>query len=583
MNIKEQDFIDLVSISDDFNFSIKEAELRKTYKENGIDDKQFNKILNSCKKKYGKKVFFDNIIILPKNKYNLGELDAGSYICNTKGIKDKDLNVICYHPLIPVEIYRNIVNGTEKIKIAFYKNKEWQEKIVDKAEISIANRFMQLSNIGIEVTSETSKQLVNYMSEVLNNNLDKITIKQSTSSIGWNENDFLPYDNIELFDGADEFKNVYKSICEKGKYDLWLETTQKLRNESKIIKIIMATTLASPLLEKLDLQPYMVNVWSALSGSGKTLSCMIAMSIWGNPDSGCLQFSSNNTQNFYSVVASFMKNITCYFDELQIIKKNRYFDMESLVMDLCNRTERGRLNKNSEIRAIKTWYCNFLFTSNDRLVKENAGEQVYNRVIDIETDGVIIENGNQIANIIKRNYGFAGKIYIEHVKKVGFDEIRKRYSETFNKILNETNSTDKQASAITSILLANNLINECLFKDDDILTIEDMKSYINDKNEIKTYVKAYDYIIGMINANARRFADYNNSEVWGKKDDYICTINKQILLRELKKGGYEFESIKKDWYLNGYMEKNSQNRYSIQTTVNNERGEYVQIILPKSD
>ena len=94
-------------------------------------------------------------------------------------------------------------------------------------------------------------------------------------------------------------------------------------------------------------------MWSGESGSGKTLSSMIAMSIWGNPDAGCLQFSSNNTQNFYSVVAAFMRNITCYFDELQIIKKNKYFDMESLVMDLCNRTERGRLNKNSEIREIK--------------------------------------------------------------------------------------------------------------------------------------------------------------------------------------------------------------------------------------
>ena len=582
MGIDEKDFIDLVQETDDFKYSVKETQLKKKYEENGVDKKQFDKMVKSCKKRYGQKIAFNNQIMLPKNKYEL-ELDAGTYICSETSIRDKEYNIICYHPIIPVEIYINKATGNEKVKIAFYKNKRWHEKIVDKTDITIAGRIMQLANCGVEVTSETAKSLVKYLSEILNLNIEKFEVKSSISNIGWDGDNFLPYNNADLFDGADEFKNVYKSICEKGDYKKWLETTQGLRNKSTALKIIMATTLASPLLEKLDLQPYMVNVWSGESGSGKTLSSMIAMSIWGNPDAGCLQFSSNNTQNFYSVVAAFMRNITCYFDELQIIKKNKYFDMESLVMDLCNRTERGRLNKNSEIREIKTWHCNFLFTSNDRLVKENAGEQVYNRVIDIETDGKIIENGNKIANIIKNNYGFAGKLYIEHVKNVGFDEIRNRYDEIFVKILAETNSTDKQASAIASLLVADTLINEVLFKDDTELSLEDLKPYINDKNKIKTYMKAYEYLIGTINANVKRFDSFSYSEIWGSKDEFVCTINKQILLRELKKGGYEYDTIKKDWYNNDLIEKNSQNRYSIQTTVNSERGNYVQIKMPQNE
>ena len=38
--------------------------------------------------------------------------------------------------------------------------------------------------------------------------------------------------------------------------------------------------------------------------------------------------------------------------------------------------------KNNQTKEVKVWYNNFLFTSNDALVKESAGEQVYNRVID---------------------------------------------------------------------------------------------------------------------------------------------------------------------------------------------------------
>ena len=41
-------------------------------------------------------------------------------------------------------------------------------------------------------------------------------------------------------------------------------------------------------------------------------------------------------------------------------------------MDLCNGTEKGRLNKNSQAREVKVWFNNFLFTSNDRLVKEDV-------------------------------------------------------------------------------------------------------------------------------------------------------------------------------------------------------------------
>jgi uncharacterized protein (DUF927 family) len=130
-----------------------------------------------------------------------------------------------------------------------------------------------------------------------------------------------------------------------------------------------------------------------MSGNGKTLSSMLAMSIWGNPETGALRFSSNSTQNYYITVASFLRNITCYFDELQVIKNNRYFDLETLVMDLCNGTEKGRLNKNSQARQVKSWNCNFLFTTNDRMSKENAGEQtrVEKAECDLAEDGFLNE------------------------------------------------------------------------------------------------------------------------------------------------------------------------------------------------
>ena len=543
-------------------------------------EKRFKDSLKKYMALRNEKITLDNSLKLPKCKYDIENYDMGNYTCTVKGITDKNNTKFSYIPVLPVERYINEDTGKEKVKIIFYKENEWKEKIVDKSQLSISQKLLLLSDDGLDVTSENVKYYINYFNEIMNiNNIKKL---DSISHIGWKEDLFVPYDTHGIFDGADDFKNIYKSIGSKGNYDKWKKCVFELRKH-KVMKILMATTLASPLLEKLNLQPYMVNLWSSLSGNGKTLSCMVAMSIWGNPDIGALRLSSNNTQNYYSVVASFMRNFTCYFDELQIVKRSKYLDLESLVMDLCNGTEKGRLNKNSQAREVKVWYNNFLFTSNDKLVKENAGEQVYNRVIDLEIGEKIINNGQDIAKIVKENYGFAGREYIKHIQKVGFDAIFERFKGIYNEVLSKTKATDKQASSLASILLANQLANECIFEDDYILQVEDIIEYVNDKDEIRTAIKAKEYIVSVINANNSKFQENYYGECWGKIKEgfsgndriYRFLFNAQILQRELLKGGYEFDTVKKEWADIGFLEKNSVGRFIHQTTINKEKGNYI--------
>ena len=539
-------------------------------------EKRFKESLKRYMSLKKEKITLDNSLKLPKCKYDIENYNMGNYTCTINGITDRMDVKFSYIPVLPVERYINEDTGKEKVKIIFYKENEWKEKIVDKSQLSISQKLLLLSDDGLDVTSENVKYYINYFNEIMN--INSIKKLDSISHIGWKEDLFVPYDTHGIFDGADDFKNIYKSIGSKGNYDRWKKCVFELRKH-KVMKILMATTLASPLLEKLNLQPYMVNLWSSLSGNGKTLSCMVAMSIWGNPDIGALRLSSNNTQNYYSVVASFMRNFTCYFDELQIVKRSKYLDLESLVMDLCNGTEKGRLNKNSQAREVKVWYNNFLFTSNDKLVKENAGEQVYNRVIDLEIGEKIINNGQDIAKVVKENYGFAGREYIKYIQKVGFDTIFERFKTIYNEILSKTKATDKQASSLASILLANQLANECIFEDDYILQVEDIIEYVNDKDEIRTAIKAKEYIISIINANWKKFDDSNYGECWGFKNEWFCTINAQILYRELLKGGYEFDTVKKEWDEMGFLEKNSQGKFIHQTTVRKEKGNYIKLKL----
>lgn len=570
--LNKQTFINLFSITNEIERVEKEVELRQQADELKCK-RDFNKLFSIWQKAMNKKINVDNEI--KATDIPLAGLDGGNYVCNDKGVF-RDSEVICYHPIIPVAKYTNINSNKEKIKLAFRKNGKWNYFIADKQQISVASKIIFLSDIGIEVTSENAKGLVSYLSEVINKNVDVIPNYDSVSCIGWNKNDFIPYDKSTFFDGEDNYKIIYDSLVEKGDFNKWLGLVKELR-KNKFIQIIMATTFASPLLEKMDIMPYIVNLWSAKSGTGKTVACMVAMSIWGNPASGHLHFSTNNTTNFYVRTASFLKNITMFCDELQIIKHSRDIQLDSLVMDLCNGKERGRATKENEIKEVKTWNNNFLFTNNDKLAKSNFGEQTYNRILDIECNETLITHGNSVVNLIKNNYGFAGKIYIDYIKKVGFERIRSMFSEYYELIVNNTRATEKQAICIASVMIGNKLSQECLFNDEEELQIDDVRGFINDKEEIETWRNAYEYLLSVISVNKKKFDEINSGEIWGYLDEFYCRISKPILERELKKGGFEFDSLKRAWSSKGILEKNSQGRYVQCTKVYGCKGLYVTI------
>lgn len=554
----------------------KKNELILEAKKLGIE-KLFKSTLKEYEKLLNEKIGLENDIKLPKSKYKIDDYNMGDYSCTINGILDKNNFKFSNIPVLPVERYINKETGKEKVKIIFYKENKWHEKTVDKSQLSINQKLLLLSDDGLDVNSNNVRYYVDYFSTIMSlNNISKL---ESISHIGWRNDLFIPYDTKGIFDGEDDFKGIYNAISSKGNYQKWKDTIKELRKNKKI-RIIMDTTLASPLIEKLNIPTFIVNVWSSASGSGKTLSCMVGMSIWGNPELGGLTLSSESTQNYYTKVASFLRNFTVYFDELQIIKGLKHINFNNLIMTLCNGIEKGRLDKNSKAREVKMWKNNFLFTNNDKMVKDNAGEQIYNRVLDLEIRGTLIKNGQKIARIIKNNYGFAGKDYIKYIQKIGFEVIFERFLNIYNEIIKTTNATDKQANSLACILLANQLGNESIYEDEELLTIEDLKEYINDKENVKTCIQAKKYILDIIDINKKRFEETQNySEQWGTIYDTHCMINASILKRELLKGGFEFETIKKDWAEMGFLITNSVGRYTHQTTASGKKGTYVRLSI----
>ena len=318
-------FINLLN-KKDLDRTDEENKLYLIAKKFGLE-KEFKKTVKQYEKSLKQRISLEENK-LPKCKYEIEEYDLGEYDCSINGITDKENHKFSNIPVLPVERYINKESGKEKVKIIFYKENKWKELTVDKSQLSISQKLLLLSDDGLDVNSNNVKYYIDYFSDILSrNNINKL---ESISHIGWRDNLFIPYDTSGIFDGEDDFKNIYKAIGSKGNYEKWKEVVKELRKNKKI-RIIMDTTLASPLIEKLNIPTFILNVWSSMSGSGKTLACMTAMSIWGNPEIGGLTLSSNCTQNFYTTVASFMRNFTCYFDELQIIKNSKSINFDGLI------------------------------------------------------------------------------------------------------------------------------------------------------------------------------------------------------------------------------------------------------------
>lgn len=514
------------------------------------------------------------------------QLNCGRWVANDLGVLLNDVTaqglpftvIACPHPIMPIERYNNVDTDTEKIKLSFYRDKRWRDIVVDCGMVLNKNSIAQLADRGVLVTSESAKDLVRYFSEVISLNEQEIPLYNSIGRLGWIDGGFVPYADSIKFDGEQDFKSIYDNVRECGDYAVWLEHIKELRKDINI-RLVLAASFASPLIEVVGALPFILHLWGT-TGFGKTVSLMVASSVWGNPEMGCLTRTMNMTANAMARTSCFLYNIPFCADELQQIKQN-WGTYDSLVMYLTEGIDRGRAKANGGVEQTKIWRNSFIFTGEEPITKGASGGGVKNRVIEVECENKIIADGNYTANLVKANYGHAGKAfigYLSHLIETDDKSIKDEYKMLFKGILDATDTTDKQALSMALMLLADKIACECIFGDDP-LTIEQVKQYLVSESAVRIEERAYDEVVSLIGRNVNKFSEFA-TDAWGRIGDNVATINKQVLEQELQRLGFDFGSLKKGWDKMGYIIKNSAGRYIHQTKVNGIKGNYIKIQLP---
>lgn len=459
----------------------------------------------------------------------------------------------CAHPIMPISRLINIDTGEVKLTLAFKppgRDKKWRTTIVDKSTVSTARNITALSSQGISVTSNSASALVDYINDMENLNYDIIPERKSIGRLGYIPGEgFSPYVDGLVFDGDASFRNLYQSVESRGSIGTWYETAMECRRQSLTARIMLAASFASPILSLVGSLPFFVHLWGVDSGTGKTVALMLAASVWGNPALGSYVQTFNGTQVGQERTAAFLNHLPVCLDELQLTKDSRgktNFD----VYQLAQGVGRSRGKKSGGVELTPTWSCCFLTTGESPLTSISAGAGAVNRVIDIEctAGSAVLTDGQRISGNLKRNYGFAGQIFVEklYADEKTQDAVRQIYQDNFRDLC-AGDSTEKQAMAAAAIITADFLASQWIFQDDMetaqelVLDVKDIQEFLASKEAVSAGRRAYDWLCDWVASNANRFLNEDsapNSDIYGVLECNTAYIIRGIFDRVVQDAGF---------------------------------------------
>jgi len=479
-------------------------------------------------------------------------MNAGKYICDEYGVDYLDRNGaqinVCSHPILPVARIINKDTREEELTIAFLRDgNRWRTETITKEEAFSSNKIIKLANRGIAVTSDSAKELSTYLCEIESLNYTLLPEVHVTSKLGWHDSIFVPYSNTLKYqdNGNSQLVGAVRSA---GDYKTWLEIVNEIRDgsdEHKPARMALAASFASPILSKLGYLPFWCNLWSAISTSGKTVSIMLAASVWGNPEIGRgLPQGANATINSLEILATTLNNIPLFLDELQTAQQEKGF--AKTAYNLCEGSGKGRLDRSARLKDRLHW-CLAMISSGEQTVTTDLDhEGALARVIEVNVKKAIFSNPHAFADTIKANYGHAGKLFVEAFAGEDVTALKKE-ADRISRSLQAKGVQQKQADSGAMIIIADRLAAKHIFHDDNVLSEKDLLPYLKQKDDTDANRRAYDHICDWCLQYRGYFEHDGNKyppQYYGKRvDDYHYRIVGKLLKEELARNGFNYQSF----------------------------------------
>lgn len=450
-------------------------------------------------------------------------------------------------PILPVYKTRNVESGVVQICLAKKEGKHWDQYTFDQDMIYDAAKIKGLARYGFGITSETARMAVQYMEDMMVWNKMEIRAFDAIGRLGWvseKSMEFVPYDMNLRFSGDAAYKELFESVSQSGTMKDWLEAAREVREGKNVAaRILLAASFASPLVMQLNAVPFIVHCWSTASGIGKTVALKLAASVWGDPEHYMVTFNATNVA--FERMCGVLHSLPLCLDELQTKVGS---DIQSSIYNLTEGVGRVRGAKAGGLQQMDRWRNSILITGEEPLTDATSRAGAVNRVIDIEAgENPMFANGNKTVGIISKNYGHAGKLFIEELKEVDWSTVRAYNGKLVMDLTQHT--TEKQSMAAALILIADWLATEIIFQDGHELTVKDILPVLQDKLVVDVNQRCLAWLLDDIAVNHTHYIPDPErgyiGECWGRIDDikHCVYIIKSVFDRRLASEGYSSQGF----------------------------------------
>lgn len=466
-------------------------------------------------------------------------------LTSTGEIQKTTMELACSHPIYISKRFIDCLTGEIKLEITYSRDSELerlQSFIVPKSRITSSQSIVALANKGVSVSSTNAALLVNYLQDFEDTNYNQIVEIKSINRFGWIGKDFSPYvDGIE-FDADDNYPELEQCVTRpNGTIEEWKEVVKSVRKSNKIApKVALAASFASVLIEPLDALPFFVHFWGA-SGGGKTVSLMLAASVWGKPDVGSYIKTFNSTKVAQEILASTLYSMPVICDELQI-KAGASDNFDSLIYELCEGSGKSRSNKQLGIQASRNWRNCFISSGEQPITGELSGGGAKNRVFEIECQDDLFSDPMKIVEAVKSNYGHAGREFVEALDTKTRKKIKSAQQSVFAEY-SEKGFTDKQALAASIVVVAEAFYSTIILDEPPSFDAEDLEPYIATHDDVSQDLRAVEWLKGWIVKNWNKF-DEDAPEIYGLANtSETVDIVAPILRDHCQKAGINYKKL----------------------------------------
>lgn len=499
---------------------------------------------------------------------------CGSWIATDDGIysmeSSKANQIACYHPILPIRRMRNVETGEEQITLAYKRGENglWQEITVPKEVVANSRQITVLAKYGLGITSETARLLVRYIATVESRNEDFITLVKSSSKLGWHDKKFLPYDDGIVFDAELRFPQIFNSINEHGSYDTWLNHVRGIRANNYIEpRIALAASFASVIIKFLNIASVIVD-FNGATEAGKTVMLMLATSVWACPDEGQYMGDFLTTDAELEVRCDMLNNLPLVLDDTSKMKKNIKDNIEQVIYNLSSGSGKKRSNKELGSERVRTWK-NAVIINGERPLNsfvEQGG--AINRIIEVDVTGIrLFEDPSETADLIRDNYGFAGRIFVEAVKEMTVSEIRSMHEKYVNELKTE-DTMQKQVLSMAAILVADEIAERAVFGDGRNLSAKDVSKYLTKRSQVEEGARCYEYLLSILEEKGQHFdLQFGNIDQWGTitYEDGIEWVNFYVnaFNDRVNEAGFSRKAFTSWAMRNGILRANNKDAYQI--------------------